>query len=222
MRVSTIPTSSFGYGSAAVCNNEIHAVSIANATSHYKWDGTSWTCLETSFSSSTGVVSYKDTLYKVNSGSDRYILYKYENTQWVEVMTFVSSYQISQSAVTVCGDYLFILGSSDSSYYTYGVKISFATLSSTSLRLPYSVYNTCAVSVNNEVHLLGSYYTSANTNHYKYNNVDNSWIKLKVLPYPFYVGSALDVNNEIQIFGSGKTENRTSHYGIGCTRYIKK
>ena len=76
------------------------------------------------------------------------------------------------------------------------------------LPLPYNFYNGSAVVYNNEIHILGSYDSSSQTKHYKYNG--SSWTSVSTLPYKFYQGSAVVYNNEIHILGG--SNSTTKHY----------
>ena len=76
------------------------------------------------------------------------------------------------------------------------------------LALPYSFYNGSAVVFNNEIHILGGYYSYYRNKHYKYNG--SSWSEVSTLPYSFTYGSAVVLNNEIHILGS--SDGITKHY----------
>ena len=81
--------------------------------------------------------------------------------------------------------------------------------------LPYTFSRGSAVTLNNEIHILGSDNSSYYTNHYKFNG--SSWENVSTLPYSFYGGNAVVYNDEIHILGSNyfKTGNypyATHHY----------
>ena len=88
------------------------------------------------------------------------------------------------------------------------------TASSSVSTLPYKFIAGSTVVLNNEIHILGSAYDSAQTKHYKWNGT--SWTEVSTLPYAFYQASAIVYNNEIHILGSGHdssdTTNYTKHY----------
>ena len=96
-------------------------------------------------------------------------------------------------------------------------KIINGTLTAPSLSvstLPYKFIAGSAVVLNNEIHILGSAYDSAETKHYKWDGT--SWTEVSTLPYAFYQASAVVYNNEIHILGSGfdssDITNYTKHY----------
>ena len=76
--------------------------------------------------------------------------------------------------------------------------------------LPYNFYYGCAVVLNNEIHILGGYYGSSGTSHYKWDG--SSWTSVSTLPYEFYKGCAVVLNGEIHILGSGNSSYNRSHY----------
>lgn len=72
--------------------------------------------------------------------------------------------------------------------------------------LPYSVYNSSAVILNNEIHLLGG--TGKTTSHYKWNGT--TWSSVSTLPYALDgTNCAIVYNKEIHILGGS---NGTAHY----------
>ena len=90
---------------------------------------------------------------------------------------------------------------------TYGVG-AFKTLEIGAKDLPYDFYQSSAVILNNELHILGSGNAVSWKFHYKWDG--SSWISVSTLPAYFYQGSAVVYNNEIHILGgSGGT---TKHY----------
>lgn len=66
-------------------------------------------------------------------------------------------------------------------------------------RLPYPVYNGCAVVYQNELHLMGSENTSSGRYHYKLNG--NTWISVSTLPFELKWGAAVVYNDEIHLLG---------------------
>ena len=78
--------------------------------------------------------------------------------------------------------------------------------------LPYEFYNSSAILLNNEIHILGSSNSSYYTNHYKYNISNNTWSNVSTIPYNFYYGGAIVLNNEIHILGSENSSYYTKHY----------
>ena len=52
--------------------------------------------------------------------------------------------------------------------------------------LPYSFYYGCALLIDGEIHILGSYDSTSRTKHYKLNKTTGKWESVSTLPYSFY------------------------------------
>ena len=87
------------------------------------------------------------------------------------------------------------------------------------IRVPYDARKGfCAVSLNDEIHVLGSGKDGTGTCHYKYNGSD--WSEVSTLPYDFRYGSAVVFNNEIHILGSSVSGCGYNHYKFNGTEWV--
>ena len=84
------------------------------------------------------------------------------------------------------------------------------------MEIPYPFYQSSAVVLNDEIHVLGSSESGYGSRHYKWNGT--AWTMVSTLPYILYRGSAVVLNDEIHFLG-GQNKN-TVHYkwnGIAWT-----
>ena len=123
VNVSTLPYG-FSQGSAVVLNDEIHIMGSYNgATSHYKYNGTSWESVSTlpyNFYEGSAVV-LNDEIHIMGSdyynGSDRLYTnkyYKFNGSSWAKVRTL--PYSFYGGSAVVYNNEIHILGSDDGNY----------------------------------------------------------------------------------------------------------
>ena len=223
--VSTLPYD-FCNGSAVVLNGEIHILggySSGNYKKHYKYNGSSWEEVSTlpyNFCYGSAVVWNNEIhiLGGSDSSSTYTQHYKYNGSSWSSVSTlpygfFRGSAVVLNNEIHILGsNYYKSNGSTDDTKRPYRknhYKYNGSSWESVST-LPYAFCSGCAVVLNNEIHILGSEYSSR-TEHYKFNG--SSWESISTLPYAFYDGSAVVYNNEIHILGGGGSySDMTNHY----------
>ena len=106
------------------------------------------------------------------------------------------------SAVAIGTD-IYLLGSSNNSYYKYNYKYDTTTNTYTQNRdIPYNFNCGSAVAIGTDIYLLGGNYSSDyNKYNYKYDTTTDTYTKNADIPYIFYLGSAVNVDNNIYIFG---------------------
>ena len=104
----------------------------------------------------------------------------------------------------------------DTSYYTYHYKYNGSSWVKLS-NLPYYFYNSSAIVFKDELHILGTIYSTYRKWHFKYNGT--SWTNVSTLPYDFYYGGAVVYNKTINILGGNG--GLTSHYSIQKQIYTK-
>ena len=75
-------------------------------------------------------------------------------------------------------------------------------------KIPYQFYNSSAVVYNNEIHILGTTFSTSLYNyHYKWDGT--SWVSASIIPYYCYSGSAVVYNNKPYILGGGTDPSLT-------------
>ena len=208
-RASALPFA-FYEGSAVVLNGEIHILGgSSNYTSHYKWDGTSWTSVSTlpyNFYEGSAVILNGEIHILGSYRSAKH--YKWDGTSWTSVSTL--PYGFNQGSAVVLNGEIHILGGTNN--YTKHYKWDGTSWTSVST-LPYSFYQGSAVVLNNEIHILGSYSSGDYADHYKFDGT--SWTSVSTLPYNFYQGSAVVFDDKIHILGSASGGSYyTAHYLI--------
>ena len=216
VRVSTLPKA-FWKSSAVVFNNEIHIIWGDEGSTydgyHYKYSNGSWVNADSNFpydAYGSSAVVLNDELHVLgwrdNDTSiityNHYIvdvLY-YQTVLWSQESEAPQNFY-DGSAVVVNGE-LNILGISKSpqnikGHYKYSNnEWTFVS----SLPSFWELHSTCAIVLNNEIHLLGPY-----SYHYKYSN--GEWVPVSTIPFTFFHGCAVVLNNEIHLLGP-----YTNHY----------
>ena len=109
-------------GCAVVYNDEIHILGgSSSATSHYKWDGTSWTSVSILPYNFTigGAVVYNNEIHILSGGgtSSATSHYKWDGTSWTSVSTI--PYGFSNGGIVVYNKEIHILGGSSSTTSHY-------------------------------------------------------------------------------------------------------
>ena len=162
-RASALPFA-FYEGSAVVLNGEIHILGgSSNYTSHYKWDGTSWTSVSTlpyNFYEGSAVILNGEIHILGSYSSAKH--YKWDGTSWTSVSTL--PYSFYQGSAVVLNNEIHILGSYSSGDYADHYKFDGTSWTSVST-LPYNFYQGSAVVFDDKIHILGSasggsYYTA--------------------------------------------------------------
>lgn len=116
----------FSNGGAVCLNDEIHILGSAGTTgtamtSHYKWDGSTWTKLSTlsyNFSDGSAVVLNGEIHILgsyINSNYTKH--YKWDGSSWTEVSTL--PYNFYYGSAVVLNDNIHILGGNDDYIYNH-------------------------------------------------------------------------------------------------------
>ena len=174
--VSTLPYDLYN-GAAFVSGNNIHILgsySTDNSTKHYKWNGSAWTPVSTlpvKVGYATGVMLNNNFhlfsgKYPLSGGttSSKYH-YKWTGSSWKKLKD--APYYIGGCSAVICKNEIHLLGG-ESSYVKNHYKWNETDDSWIQLDdLPYNFNSGEAVILNeSEIHLLGSYDSSAYYNHY--------------------------------------------------------
>ena len=206
---------------AVVYNDEMYAIIYYNAyTQLYKYDGSSWTWLETmSFYnfidrySMGSTVIYNNELHLlggINSVYGKYH-YKWDGTTWTRLDDL--PYWFSNGSAVVYNGEIHIFGGNGSGYYK---KEHYKFDGSTWTQLddlPCDFEGGSAIVYNNEIYLLGNSF-STNTNNKSFYKFDGStWTQLDDLPYEFNGRTTIVYNDDIHILG-GNSTNAKNHYKL--------
>ena len=109
----------------------------------------------------------------------------------------------SDATVVINGDKVLI---SSDSYIYYAEMNPWKQMST----LPYRFYDGATVVYNDEIHILGSDYSSNRKSHYKWDG--NNWTQLDDVPYEICHCCAVVYNNEIHILSSSYSAYEKYHY----------
>ena len=202
-------------------NGEIHAFKSGGSgldlTTHYKWDGTTWTQLSeiTSFHSGSKPVVYNNEIHLIagrngNWGKSEH--YKWDGTTWIKLENFPRP-NIYSCAIVVYNNELHVINdyymsASDGYYEKCHYKWDGTTW--TKLEDP-PFYRGSAVVYNNEIHMVGCSSTSSGTKNMHYKWDGTTWTQLSNITYPSY-NSAFVYNNEIHLTGGNSSNDVGSHY----------
>ena len=102
-----------GRNGVVVYNNEIHILGTGNTTSHYKFNGTSWTSVSTlpyEFYDG-GLVVYNNEIHLLGGNGNNRAHYKWDGSTWTSVSTL--PYNFYGGSAVVYNNEIHILGSSD-------------------------------------------------------------------------------------------------------------
>ena len=140
----------------------------------------------------------------VNSNPESNIIEAYQRNRPTPYMFF------NGSAVAIGTD-IYILGTqytdSESTHPYAEYNYKYDTITDTYTKnadIPYNFYNRSAVSIDNDIYLLGSGNSDYNKYNYKYDTTTNTYTKNKDIPYSFFSGSAVAIGTDIYLLGNNK------------------
>lgn len=200
--VSTPPCDIY-CNSAVVYKDAIHVV---YGTTHYKFNGSTWTTVNSSVSSYSyllwilEVLNDKIYAFAWYSSSTKFAKC-YDGSSWAN-STATPNKQDS-IAITNYDNAIHCLGGSGT--LTYHYKFNGSTWTSVST-LPFSLFMGNAKVLNNELHVLGGRISNMSgfgyEEDYRYVYRDNVWVQLNDLPIMFSGGASITVDDGVLIAGS--------------------
>lgn len=194
---------------AVVYNNEIH---IFTPSSHYKWNGVTWTPASTfSMTSTDCAVVYHDEIHVFGNSAHR----KWDGTEWTIMPTVIGS-DMTGSCAVVYDDKIHIIGSSTEAYSKYHFIWDGETWVKNTMS--YSTSYSAVTVYDNAIHLIGTY--NSTTYHYVYDG--SSWSS-SVKPSGLRSGStAVTFDDKLYLFGGGGTYYNSDCYTWDGTEWTKQ
>lgn len=208
---------SFFQGEAIVYKDKVHLLgsewdSDENGTSHYSWDGSSWTKeanIPFNFKNGSAVI-YEDSIHLIG-GSNHY---KYDGSSWTKIIDLPIDF--SGLRVVVFDNYLHLLGGNYHYYWNGKEWIMLESLPSNAYNYPIFVYNSM-------LHMLSGHDFYSYKSPFKSENVLkrvlSAWLKkddgtklvlsqkwydftdLNNISYRFAYGATLLYNNTVYLLG---------------------
>lgn len=181
----SITEQSMNYIDSVGYNNEVHIFGIyysgLNVSSHYKWDGSSFTRLTNlpyCFDGGRAIV-YNDKIHILGGSTHGYDNeqrqhYEWNGTNWTKLTGLPYDFNIGKAVVY--NDEIHILGGINGKNYHYKWNGTSWTAVST---IPYNFYSGGAVVLNGEIHILCS--SDHPSYHYKWDGT--SWTSVSSTPF---------------------------------------
>lgn len=212
----TVSNQSFGdYNRTVVFDNEIHAF-YKSSTSHYKWDGSSWTQLNYTGSYVRGDVVVFDNTIHLFCGSNNNACYHSQwnksSDTWTNKANFVDRFFNNGGRAIIFNNELHLLGGNQSYNHFIWNKTNDTYNGVKSLSKNFS--DGIAISHNNEIHLFGA--DDDKYGHYKI--VNDNLIYVSKMPSTVGRHGTFDVvsyNGHIHIF------NSSSHYKFVDNQWVQ-
>ena len=214
-------------GNAITYKNKIYIFGGANNRQGVcLFDGTSWSFADVKYEvlsefhhEYAAAVVFDGCIYDMGGNGGIYRTVKWDGHSWIEMGDI--PYGFAQgNAVVYNGTQLRILGADYA-----GDRLKVLIFNGTSWNdspagtLPRLLNRPSAVTVGNEIHIMGGY--GDNGEHYKSTNAGVDWTLVSTLPYKFCRGAAVVLNGEIHILGGYYNPNAFRyHYKWNGTSWV--